>query len=144
MITSWGTLKLGVPLFYYFATSFSLSLLVFRCDDVYAFHFNEDDPPLLPDVSADPNASAYLLSSGEFDFDAYVDVSPSAGRTGGDDDDAVMHATVDMLNKIDTGSVDKDFFTKLIRIPGVRVYRINYEIIIYVSLNSTGTVRADV
>ncbi len=108
------------------------------------FIFNEDDPPLLPDVSADPNASTYLLSSGELDFDAYVDVSPSAGRTGGDDDDAVMHATVDMLNKIDTGSVDKDFFTKLIRIPGARVYRINYEIIIYVSLNSTGTVRADV
>lgn len=85
-----------------------------------SFVFDEDDPPLLPSSVADRDSSSYLLPTGELDFEAFVDVSPPGGQPGGAGDDE-MTDTVNMLDRIDTGSNNQGHKTKLIRILSTQV-----------------------
>ncbi len=81
-----------------------------------SFTFDEADPPISSESAAGRGVSSpFLLPSGELDFDAYVDVSPPGGRTGGDD--VIMSDTVDLLNRIDTSDGSQGaVLAKLVRV----------------------------
>ena len=46
-----------------------------------SFVFDEDDPAPLP--AADRSSPSLTLSTGELNFDAFVEVFPPVGQTGG-------------------------------------------------------------
>ncbi len=48
-----------------------------------SFTFDEPDSPLPVEHLADPSVSSFQLPSGALDFDAYMEVPPPLGHTGG-------------------------------------------------------------